>query len=476
MTASNTASSENIIPLPRAAVLPVAKFKHRGREWTIRTRRPGEGATWYLYFEHKRRRCLWSLGTDSKAVAIAEAKLKLDLFFAQRERELRASMSHSDTGGFTTLAEIIGRKGTDDAGVLYVVPTKKMASAQTRHKYGEALRWVLRLALDVEDAEVERLTTAIFTRETARKFFDAVNARAASCAGQAERRRWLALAYGQWNHALALLAPRPLTAMQETHGMTFPAMHEWRDGRKIYGQRVPKVSGVELPDAHTIARTLAEWRRIATTPGYVIPGPRRSDYRPGALTETDRRNLFIAVGIQLACGLRAGETAQVRRDWIQRDAGGLPLLVCRDEGTAEFKNQTGRLEVAPLDPFWRVLWFHIRRNGWDVGPRDHILISRPVERASRGAMQPDGNKCDREYWPMVHVSHWLRGLGWKTQKTNHALRDYSASMITMRYGLGPACRWCRHDSVKTTERSYNRFVTMERERDEKRLRWLRWAK
>jgi len=471
----------NTLPMPRRAVLPVAKFKHRGREWTIRTRRPGDDAKWYLYFEFERRRFPFALGTSSKAVAISEAKLKIDLFFEEREARLRGQFTPLAARDYSPLSALIGREGTEDDGLLYVVPTRKRASPGTRKRYAAAVRWVLKLALGLDaDADVERLSMAVFSRDTARRFFAEVDKRAALIDDQSTRRRWLAGAYGKWNHAQALTAAMPVNALTETHGLKFPPMADWRAGRKTYSQHVPKVRGVEVPDGRLIARTLREWIRIAETPGYEVPGVRRStpyagddDFTLAPLTEIDRRNLFIAVGLELSCGLRAGEAHLVKRHWFEKDGKGFPLLKCYH---TQAKNQTGKIEVTPLDPFWRVLWFWIRKNGWDVGPEEFILSARPTERMASGAMKTKGNICDRTVWPQIHASHWLRGLGWKTQKTNHALRDYSASMVTMRYGLGPACRWCRHENMATTERSYNRFVSVERERDEKRLRWIRWAK
>lgn len=474
-------TAPNILPMPRAARLPVAKFKHRGREWTIRARRPGDDARWYLYFEFERERHPFALGTSSKVIAISEAKLRIDLFFAEREAKLRGQFTPLAAKDYSPLSALIGVAGTSNAGLFYVVPTRKGAAANTRTRYAAAVRWVLKLALGLAtDAEVERLTMAVFCRDTARKFFGEVHLRAAAMDDQTTRRRWLANAYGKWNHAMALLAPMPVRDLTETHGLKFPDLADWRAGRKTYSRHVPKVRGAEVPDGRLIARTLREWIRLAATPGYQIPGVRRHTPYDGEegftlapLSELDRRNLFIAVGLELSCGLRAGEAHLVKRSWFERDGKGFPVLKCWHTAA---KNQTGKIEVTPLDPFWRVLWFWIRKNGWDAAADEFMLAARPVERKASGAMKSKGNISDRKTWPQIHGSHWLRGLGWKTQKTNHALRDYAASMVTMRYGLGPACRWCRHENMATTERSYNRFVSVERERDEKRLRWIRWAK
>ena len=87
-----------------------------------------------------------------------------------------------------------------------------------------------------------------------------------------------------------------------------------------------------------------------------------------------------------------------------------------------------------------------------------------------------GGHTDATYWPFVHIGWWLRDLGWQTMKTNHALRDFTASHITMRYSLADASEWCRHSSIATTQASYSRFVQQSKRVNTKKLAWVRWAK
>jgi integrase len=58
----------------------------------------------------------------------------------------------------------------------------------------------------------------------------------------------------------------------------------------------------------------------------------------------------------------------------------------------------------------------------------------------------------------VAVSEWLRKLGWKTNKTNHALRAYAGSQIAMKYSIYEASGWLRHSTVKVTENHYTYFI------------------
>ena len=314
---------------------------------------------------------------------------------------------------------------------------------------------------------MDGLTTGVLCKDTARKFFDYVARHSNTFADQAQRNTFVRTAHGFYNNACALFAARPLEAMRTTHGLILPdkaTITEFREGEKTFGQTVPPANRAVLPSDAVIARTLREWIRIAQTPGYAIPGgDRRRTVEPAPLSELDRRNLFMAVGLELSCGFRVSETKRIKRNWITSQKG-MPLV--QDLNT-KAKDGTGKIEVAPLDPFWRVLAFWILKNNWDVGPNDFLLTARDGTR---------GEHTDRNYWPEIHASKWLRWLGWQTLKTNHALRDYSASMITMRYGLGEACDWCRHKTLATTERNYSRFVKLSKRVDAKKLAWLRWAK
>ena len=463
-TASGTASTK----------FPRENFKYRGKNWRIFKRAADADANWYFYFEaNKQRFGPMSLGSSSKQHALGEAKLKIDLHFEKRENALRSSMVRPAAKTFSPLSSIIGRAGTDDFGVVLVVPTKKMAGERARKSYAWSLRWCLRLALDVTDEQIDSLTAAVLNKETARKFFDAIARQSALIPDQSQRNTFVRTAHSFFNNARALFAPRPLEAMRTTHSIMLPekaVITEFREGHKTYGQGVPPPNRATLPSDAVIARTLREWIRIAQTPGYQIPGGDRTrvadvgqDHALSPLSEMDRRNLFVAIGIMLACGFRVSETKRIRRNWITSEKG-MPLV--QDLNT-KAKDGTGKIEVSPLDPFWRVLWFWIRKNNWDVGPADLLLTARDGER---------GGETDRNWWPDAHASHWLRWLGWKTNKTNHALRDYSASMITMRYGLGEACDWCRHKTLTTTERNYSRFVKLSKRVDAKKLKWIRWAK
>src|ERR1041385_1868970 len=93
-----TGTERNHKPASRTASRPTEYFKYRGREWRIFKRKNDPDANWNFYFEAKKQRYLFSLGSSSKQYAIAEAKLKIDLHFEKREADLRRSMQRPTAG------------------------------------------------------------------------------------------------------------------------------------------------------------------------------------------------------------------------------------------------------------------------------------------------------------------------------------------------------------------------------------------
>lgn len=327
--------------------------------------------------------------------------------------------------------------------------------------------------------DVSPLSASILNKSTAEAFFAAVEAKAAALTDPADRARWLRSAYSFWNNSVNLVSRRSCEAIRRSHP---PDFTDWRDGRALFGRELPAAPRALLPGDAVIRRTLTSWVDLARQGAMASPPSSHSLYH---------RNLFIAAGLELACGLRAGEVAQARWGWWQKHSHG-PLL-CAD--SVAVKNNTGRLEVVPVNPFWSVLNYWIDRHGWRGGPDDFCLAVRHGQTIKQGNLRfrralpsalnvecsmlnVSAFRCesDRLHRPARWVSEWLRALGWQTQRTNHALRDYVASLLTMRYTLKDAQAWCRHSSYRTTERSYNRFVTLARRVSPHKLRWLNWAK
>jgi integrase len=380
-----------------------------------------------------------------------------------------------------TFAQIIGRGADwpDDLGVVSSLPIT--ANADTRRSYVWSLRWCARLALGVTDEQVDALRVDVLNKDFARKFFGEVMRRANLIESQGARSTWLRTATGFWRNARCLFAPMPLDAMCETHKLVIPAtIEDFRKGQKLFlADKVDSDSDFERPPDAVVRATWREWLRLGVTPGYSVPGAHR--YTPegqtGAqmpeapLSEMDRRNAFIVVGLALSCALRIDEIMRARWEWF-RVENRHPLLC---EYAVNVKSGRGVIRVKPLNPFWRTLNRIVDRNGWRGQPGEYCLAER-AQTAEVGTIYKHGGKSDRLVWPKVHVSRWMRRLGWTTQKSNHALRDLACSWVTMKFGLDRACIFARHGQSSTTARHYNRFVDADVMDDPKRLAWLSWAK
>lgn len=260
------------------------------------------------------------------------------------------------------------------------------------------------------------LPQSVLNGATARKWFETANTAAKNAPTQARAQQIQRTARSTFGQARAVLTPAMLELYAE-RGHHLPDADAFTNAAKKYSPRLAANGAANLPEDTAIARMRAEWQAWAADAG--------------------KKNEFAAVGLMLACGLRKSEVSQARWAWLT-ERHGAPVL----SSHADVKNQSGHLEVVPLNPFWETFL-----SGVTAWPQrraaDHILT---------------GSATEREDDVFRRIGQWLRACGWTTQKTNHALRDYSASLITMKYGLDMAKHWCRHSSIKTTERSYNRFV------------------
>jgi len=172
------------------------------------------------------------------------------------------------------------------------------------------------------------------------------------------------------------------------------------------------------------------------------------------LADTDR-NLYLAIGHELAFGLRISEVAQVCWGW-HTSRGEYPVL----DNSAHVKSGTGWLRVRALDPFYSAMMAQVELKGWR-GEDDEYIIE--------GA---DTYRLDTLYRA---ATAWLRTMGWETLKTNHALRAYSGGQVAMRYDIYAAQMFLRHSSVTVTETSYAHFIKQFKPSDVTTLT-ARWAK
>jgi len=250
-----------------------------------------------------------------------------------------------------------------------------------------------------------------------RAFFADVNKKALAEPDQATAASMRRTANAVWRKAKSLFTPKCLEHYRQLD-LFHPCMIEFvnaGEAAKFTGRSVPKVAYNPPTDA-IIAKTLKAWDELADT----------------------NRDLYLAIGHELSFGLRISEVAQVQWDWHQV-RNGYPVL----DSSAHVKDGSGLLQVRALDPFFSQMMATVERNKWRGEPEDFII---------------PGSNAYRTDGLFRAATNWLRTLGWKTHKTNHALRAYTGGLIAMRYSIYEAQMFLRHSSVKVTESNYAHFI------------------
>lgn len=329
-------------------------------------------------------------------------------------KKARQLMDALNDDRFDVLDQIKARRTitatVNDLGAAYnTAPVD--AKAETRRHNLSALHKILRAVHQVEDAGTLPITA--IDGPAALRWFELSTE--ASLALEDPRKETTAkvTANSTFYCASSILIPKALPTYQKAN-----CYHAGFEAFTASGQthkftRLPK-KDYRAPDDNLIAQTLSDWLAI-----------------------TDR-NLFLAIGHELAFGLRRNEMAQATwGHWKSRE--GYPVF----DGPMEVKNNTHYISVRALDPYYNQVRQRIEAEGWRGEPGDWIITGCAT------------NRTDGIYRA---VSHWLRSRGWTTTKTNHALRAYVGSQISMKYGIYEAQIFLRHSTVQVTEESYSHFV------------------
>lgn len=314
------------------------------------------------------------------------------------------------------------------------------ASEDTREQNINALYLILSLQVPGAAKEtLEHLPVAAINGGLAKAWFDQARRRAAgdgpSADGQSgtDQRKGNSIkrsAKSRFGHVRSLFTPRAL-AGYDAAGLNIGKTNITaflQAGLAHTFTRLPR-NEYNPPSDEIITATLAAWEALQDT------------------------NLFVAIGLELSFGLRKREIAQARANWLSVRQG-YPVI----DAECKVKNGTGLLQVRAIDPFYTIL-----KRKLDAG-----APKSPTEYLIGGVVS------HREDTIFRSVGHWLRDLGWSTQKTNHALRAYAGSQIAMKYGIYEAQTWLRHSTVKVTEDHYSHFVRKFKPSDPDALP-VRWA-
>ena len=264
------------------------------------------------------------------------------------------------------------------------------------------------------DATTDELQVTQINKSLARQWFQSAKTNIDAEPDQRAQASLIKSANSRFKQAKSLFTP-PARACYQELGIDNECFDEFVLAFKMFKLKESKQSeSFDPPSDLVIEQTLRDW-----------------------LTVSDR-NLFVAIGHELAFGLRAGELRQATWSWWS-ERSGYPVI----DASASVKNLSGRLHVRALDPYFSQMLARLGKEGWRGAKDDFILT---------------GTMTDRSDLTFRAVSSFLRSHSWKTNKTNHALRAFAGSQIMMRYGSYEAQCWLRHSSVDITERFYSYFV------------------
>jgi len=418
------------------AKLPAAYFEFEGKEYRIFKREEERSAPWYLYFEFQKERIKRCLASNVQETAIDAAKkiitaVKRGNWEALEETKLRSKPDPDAAPRSSTIGQVIAAY---DAAALDMQDGSKRGNVN-------CLRNCLRRVTGKEaDEEIDALSCDLLADgDFARQYFRYALARAKAKQAEAEAKgatngqqlaaRVKRSANSMLNQAKSVFRPKCMAIYRQA-GLVLPDLSKFHEGYKE--EKFEKVNKAQFnpPGDAVIDATIAAWKEL-----------------------TDR-NMFLAIGHELAFGERKSEMGQTRWSWWT-SLEGQPFL----DGTADVKNTLGDIQVRALDPYYTIMAARIEKEGWRGAPTDYVL---------------SGTETERTEDVFRRISDWLRGLGWQTQKTNHALRAYAGSQVAMRYKIYAASVWLRHSSVKVTESHYTYFITKHRVEDPTKLA-ARWA-
>ena len=434
------------------------------------TKRPGyrrEQDPWIIEFTMKDRpRVVRNLGTaiDQDAVEVAMALVSaavsndLETLEATKLRKT-AEPSPAVAGSTTPAAPAAVAPLIDDLiGTYYRATHLNLGEGVADANVG-ALRNVVRRTLGIPlvpfsatysereaaNKEIGQMRLDFFTKANARAYIRALGNAAAAVneqEGQDKATRCRITWTSTLNQCNSLFSAAALLWYEDQKLFVPPTVREWLDACKA-----EKPSGKEVeapynpPPLSIIKRLLHEWVKIKD------------------------RNKFLIIGVELAFGVRRGEVEQLTWGMFEEEYG-MPLL----RGKIQVKKGTGYLSVQPIDPFWSVLVRRIQREGW-MGKAKELILQFPHPTAMDEAF--------REIGP------WMKKLEWDTEKTNHALRGYSGSLIALKRARSAGCRefyggldtakdWLRHASIKTTEKHYTHYLKERKHVPQKKI-LVRWG-
>jgi integrase len=418
-------------------LLPHFYVVHEGKEFKLYKERDESEAAWVVAVQVNGKRWKRSMRTNDRAVASARVKAFLQMVAAgvdpdlgerwvRKGGDIRKLVLLANAGEWQEIEAFAGaapKREVARFGRLFEEwPRLRLEMGEThRRNVANSVRRVL-TAAGVEDIEKQAVT--VWEPGLAARYFERKGAEL-SALGQGEQARGKFSANRNFEFALCFFKEVARARFAE-RGLWVPESVEAMEAAyRVHRFRKVGRSDYRAPRDEVVAATLAGWKSLP-------------------------RDEAIAVGLMLAFGLRKAEVAQARRGWWAM-VGGNP---CLDSSRVVVKAGGGIIQVRGLEPFWSQLRELVGNAERGAGSAEHGKGS-----AEEYLVAPaDQRERERAREVFENVSIWMRGLGWETQKTNHALRDYAGSQVAMRYGIYAASTWLRHAGVQVTEQHYTDFV------------------
>lgn len=392
----------------------------------------GKSGTLHFKFEYQGKTHKRSLETTDPKEGLRRAKLLKEqikqALIRDRLDELTATKTRKTPDITTTLAQLTAAYETASLD----------PSPATRRQNIHALLGVVRASLPPSDnLQSENLKITALTADLARAWLKTRRAIAESAPDQATAARTKRTANSLAAQAASLFTKPALEAYRQA-GLKLPDFDPFLSALSAGRFRKLKAKAYNPPADTVVTATLAAWPDLP-------------------------RNEFLAIGLMLAFGLRKGEVAQARWDWLQTREGH-PVLTTE---SGDFKNRTGAICITAVDPWYTTLITRAKTAGWlppacppspPSGERAGVR-GLGSENLRSDNLIISGTLTERSEEVFRRVGAFLRQQGWATQKTNHALRDYAGSQIAMKYGLQNASFWLRHSSILVTQTHYTTFVS-----------------
>lgn len=222
---------------------------------------------------------------------------------------------------------------------------------------------------------------------------------------EVEEARVLASLYSQWNQAKSLFGRRALSFYRD-RGLT--GLDDWANSmREVFLPR-GEVPVYQLPPLELRMKTEVLGNKL----------------------KMERPNLWLIYKLAINCGLRAGEIAAMKRDWVEDYQNGKVVAVIR---RPDFKPK-GVPRRVPIDP---VMWQEISKV---IGDRIYVL---------------PGSKTARNNLIRYDFSKWMNEIGWNEySKCAHELRKLYGSRVYSELGAETARNNLGHTTLATTCRFY----------------------